>query len=68
MLNVLTYSCRMPLNNYMNFNDVEGVYTYSFEAEKKEDCLVCSKKTIPIKFSHDSKLQDVIDHLVESPS
>ncbi|XP_064632664.1 NEDD8-activating enzyme E1 catalytic subunit-like isoform X2 [Lineus longissimus] len=28
-------SCCMPLNNYVNFNDTEGVYTYTFEAEKK---------------------------------
>lgn len=28
-------SCCPPLNNYMNFNDTEGVYTYTFEAEKK---------------------------------
>ena len=25
----------MPLNNYMNFNDTEGIYTYTFEAERK---------------------------------
>ena len=28
-------SCSVPLNNYMNFNDTEGIYTYCFEAEKK---------------------------------
>ena len=28
-------SCSPPLSNYMVFNDTEGVYTYSFEAEKR---------------------------------
>ena len=28
-------SCSKPLQNYMVFNDTEGVYTYTFEAEKK---------------------------------
>ena len=30
-----TCSCSKPLQNYMVFNDTEGVYTYTFEAEKK---------------------------------
>lgn len=25
----------MPLNNYLVFNDVDGLYTYTFEAERK---------------------------------
>lgn len=28
-------SCSKPLQNYMVFNDTDGVYTYTFEAEKK---------------------------------
>ena len=28
-------SCSPPLNNYMMFNDTEGVYTYDFEAERR---------------------------------
>ena len=28
-------SCSKPLQNYMVFNDTEGVYTYTFEYEKK---------------------------------
>lgn len=33
-----TCSAYIPLNNYMVFNDVDGLYTYTFEAERK----VCS--------------------------
>lgn len=24
-------------------NDIDGIYTYTYEAEKKDDCLVCSQ-------------------------
>lgn len=29
------YSAYIPLNNYLVFNDVDGLYTYTFEAERK---------------------------------
>ena len=29
------HSASPYMNNYMNFNDIEGVYTYTFEVEKK---------------------------------
>lgn len=29
------YSAYVPLNNYMVFNDVDGLYTYAFEAQRK---------------------------------
>lgn len=59
-------SCCQPLNNYMNFNDVEGIYTYTFEAQRREDCLVCSNKPQSLTFSENAKLQDVINYLIES--
>lgn len=31
-------SAYLPLNNYMIFNDVEGLYTSTFEAERKVCC------------------------------
>ncbi|XP_064604600.1 NEDD8-activating enzyme E1 catalytic subunit-like [Liolophura sinensis] len=61
-------SCALPLNNYMNFNDVEGIYTYTFEAEKKDNCLVCSQIPQTLSFSDTAKLQDIINYLVESAS
>lgn len=60
-------SCCIPLNNYMNFNDTEGIYTYTFEAEKKDDCMACSKIPKSITFSESDKLQDIINFLQESP-
>lgn len=36
-------SCCTPLNNYMIFSDTDGIYTYTYEAEKKPDCIACSQ-------------------------
>lgn len=54
----------------MVFNDVDGIYTYTYEAEKKENCLVCSQipYTIPIKDPAQYKLKDLIEMLCESAS
>ena len=30
--------------NYMMFNGTDGLYVYTFEYERKEDCLVCGQK------------------------
>ncbi|XP_050414452.1 NEDD8-activating enzyme E1 catalytic subunit [Patella vulgata] len=62
----LATSCCQPLNNYMNFTDIEGVYTYTFEAEKKEDCVACSQKPQKISFCESDKLQDILTYLLES--
>lgn len=52
----------------MVFNDVDGIYTYAYEAEKKEDCLVCSQKpqVLEVKYPHKMKLQDLVEILSES--
>lgn len=49
-------------------NDLEGVYTYTYEAEKRKDCLACSQvpREIEIKDSK-YKLQNLIDLLCERP-
>lgn len=35
-------SCCPLLNNYAVFNDSDGIYTYTYEAERKSDCVTCS--------------------------
>ncbi|MED6243775.1 NEDD8-activating protein uba3 [Ataeniobius toweri] len=52
----------------MVFNDVDGLYTYTFEAERKENCSACSQIPQDLHFSPSSKLQEVLDHLTESAS
>lgn len=34
------YSAYIPLNNYLVFNDVDGLYTYTFEAERKVSSII----------------------------
>ncbi|KFM58999.1 NEDD8-activating enzyme E1 catalytic subunit, partial [Stegodyphus mimosarum] len=50
----------------MVFNDIDGIYTYTFEAERKEDCLACSQKVHTLTFSETDKLQVVLDFLMEN--
>jgi len=59
-------SCAAPLANYMVFNDTEGIYTYVYEQEKNENCLACSRRPQKLEFPGTAKLQEVVDHLVNS--
>lgn len=59
-------SCCFPLKNYMVFNDTDGLYTYTYEAERKEDCLACSRKPQNLELPEDATLQMLVDHLTES--
>ena len=60
-------SCANYLKNYMVFNDSDGIYTFAYEPEKKEDCLACSLKVKDINISSDAKLQGFINMLVQDP-
>ncbi|KFB44439.1 hypothetical protein ZHAS_00012224 [Anopheles sinensis] len=62
-------SCCEPLNNYMVFNDVDGIYTYTYEAEKRSDCLACSQvpRSVEITDPNTMTLQDLIQHLCDNP-
>lgn len=62
-------TCYEPLNNYMVFNDVDGIYSYKYEAERNTNCLVCSTvpRTISINNPSSMTLQDLIDYLCTNP-
>lgn len=64
----LATSCCASLNNYMVFNDVDGIYTYALEAEKKIDCLACSTipKIVNFEDPRKVKLKDLIELLCEN--
>ncbi|XP_074861674.1 NEDD8-activating enzyme E1 catalytic subunit isoform X3 [Carettochelys insculpta] len=61
-------SAYIPLNNYLVFNDVDGLYTYTFEAERKENCAACSQLPQNIEFPPSAKLQEVLDYLTNNAS
>lgn len=64
----LASSCCNPLNNYMVFNDTDGLYTYTYEAERKDDCIACSQVPQALSFKQDAVLQDLVDHLKNNVS
>lgn len=49
-------------------NDLDGIYTYTYEAEKKEDCLACSQIPREIQVENLSlKLKELISILCDRP-
>ncbi|KAK3742039.1 hypothetical protein QZH41_019245 [Actinostola sp. cb2023] len=61
----LATSCCNPLNNYMVYSDTDGLYTYTFQAEKKDDCPACSQRPQILTFQENATLKDVITFLCE---
>uniref|UniRef100_A0A673HYF7 NEDD8-activating enzyme E1 catalytic subunit n=1 Tax=Sinocyclocheilus rhinocerous TaxID=307959 RepID=A0A673HYF7_9TELE len=61
-------SAYVPLNNYLVFNDVDGLYTYTFEAERKENCSACSQVPQDLQFPPSAKLQEILDYMTENAS
>jgi ubiquitin-activating enzyme E1 C len=55
------------LNNYMMYTGDEGVYTHTFEHQKKEGCPVCGSTAINFEVSPDLTLQEFIEKLKERP-
>ncbi|XP_047740261.1 NEDD8-activating enzyme E1 catalytic subunit-like [Hyalella azteca] len=55
------------MNNYCVFNDADGIYTYTYEHEKKSTCLVCSQVPQELSMAPTDSLQNLIDKLKDSP-
>lgn len=58
-------NCSEYLNNYMMCNGVTGVYTYTFEYEKKDFCLVCSATEVTYRVDKQIKLEEFMDLLAQ---
>ena len=61
----ISSSCNPFLSNYMMYSGDEGVYTYTFETERKEDCPVCGNLAMSVIVDPNMTLQDFIDSLGE---
>lgn len=57
--------CNPFLTNYMMYAGEEGVYTYTFEAEKKPDCPVCGELARKLDVDPNMTLGEFIDSLGE---
>lgn len=53
--------------NYMMYSGNEGIYTYTFKHEKKDDCPVCGTLARPFDVDSRWTLQELIDVLAERP-
>lgn len=65
-LKILT-SCNPYLNNYMMYSGDEGIYTYTFEHQKKPECPVCGNLARTLEVNPRVTLQEFIDSLGERP-
>jgi ubiquitin-activating enzyme E1 C len=56
------------LNSYMMYMGASGVYTHTFEYERKSECLVCQSKTKVMEMSVTATLQDLQVTMLEDAS
>ncbi|KAI8424398.1 hypothetical protein MSG28_002915 [Choristoneura fumiferana] len=61
----LASSCCVNMNNYMVLNIADGVYTYTFSAERRADCVACSNSTKVMALESDATLQTIYTKLCE---
>jgi len=54
-------------NNYMMYSGDEGVYTYTFEHMKKDDCPVCGTLAKRLDVDPNSTLRDLIESFAVRP-
>jgi ubiquitin-activating enzyme E1 C len=53
------------LNNYFMLIGNDGVYSYTFEHERRDDCPVCGGEALEISISPDFTVEQLIELLVE---
>ncbi|KAJ6502440.1 NEDD8 activating enzyme [Mycena sanguinolenta] len=53
------------LNNYFMLIGTDGVYSYTFEHEKREDCPVCGGESLDVSISSELTVEEFIDLLIE---
>ncbi len=58
-------NCATTMNNYMMYVGDQGIYTYTFELQKKEDCPVCGHCVIKFTIQPEKTLADLIEMLLE---
>jgi ubiquitin-activating enzyme E1 C len=61
----LATNCNKWLDNYMMYSGDEGIYTYTFSVDKKDDCPVCGNLPRSLNVNPNMTLQEFIDSLAE---
>ncbi|KAL6727601.1 hypothetical protein Aduo_009464 [Ancylostoma duodenale] len=54
-----------PIDNYLNFTDIEGVYCGVVQMERDPECATCSGGYVQVQCDSDDTLQVLIDKLVD---
>lgn len=55
------------LNNYMMYNGNEGLYTYTYETERRQGCPVCGQPQFSMQVSPDITLASLREMFAEHP-
>lgn len=55
------------LNNYMMYTGNSGIYTYTFELEKKPACPVCGSESSTVELDPNMTVSELIEWLAEKP-
>ncbi|KRX89274.1 Nedd8-activating enzyme E1 catalytic subunit, partial [Trichinella pseudospiralis] len=63
LLIFIVHTSAMPLENYMNFQDAEGIYMGAVLLERDENCELCSRKPITLTFNENDTLENVCNVL-----
>lgn len=53
------------LNNYFMLIGTDGVYSYTFEHEKRDDCPVCGGEALDMTISSEATVEQLIELLIE---
>ncbi|KAJ1566982.1 hypothetical protein HK405_007664 [Cladochytrium tenue] len=61
----LATSCLTTVNNYMMYVGNDGVYTYTFELQRKPECQVCGSESLRLSLPRLATLQDLVDVLLD---
>ncbi|GAU92786.1 hypothetical protein RvY_04824 [Ramazzottius varieornatus] len=56
------------LDNFLLFNDTDGIYSSSFQIQRNENCLACSRNIQKVEVKSSDTLQDLIDILKDHPT
>jgi ubiquitin-activating enzyme E1 C len=54
-------------NNYMQYTGDAGVYTFTFEHERKDDCPVCGNLPKDLTLDPEQTLQELVESFAERP-
>ncbi|VDM57630.1 unnamed protein product [Angiostrongylus costaricensis] len=59
------FSVAKPIDNYLNFTDIEGVYCGVVKIQRNPECQTCSTDYVRVQCQYNDTLQDLVDKLTD---